>query len=90
MSRDIFMRLSNLRTRVLHAETAAKTIVVTVLSGAALTVHDVLTRVERVDDLFTHSGLVRLGHNALWGGSMALIGLFIKSPVRPRSDAPGS
>lgn len=78
------MTLADLKTRVLHAETVAKSIAVTIVSGAALTVHDVLTRVERIDDLFTHSGLVRLAHNALYGGSMALIGLFIKSPVRPQ------
>jgi hypothetical protein len=78
------MTLADLKTRVLHMETAAKSLALTVVSGAALTVHDVLTRVERIDDLFTHSGLVRLAHNALYGGSLALIGLFVKSPVRPK------
>jgi hypothetical protein len=75
-----------IRRRLLHLETLAKSLLVTFLSGSALTLHDLLTRAENIDTLFTHSGLVHLAHNGLYGGSLALIGLFVKSPLRPNAD----
>lgn len=76
------------RDRILHAETAIKSVAVTAISGAALTAHDLLVKTENIEQLFTHIGLMRLLHNLLFGGMLSLFGLFVKSPVKP--DAPTS
>jgi hypothetical protein len=83
LSAHISEQLPKLRTRVLHLETAAKSLGVTVASGAALTAHDLLMKTENVEQLFTPAGLVRIKHNLIYGGLLSIFGLFVKSPVKP-------
>jgi hypothetical protein len=74
------------RATVLHAETIIKSIGVTIVSGGALTVHQVLTTTQKIDDLFTPAGILALKHNFLYGGMLSLFGLFVPSPVKPASS----
>lgn len=77
------IRSTDVKNRVLHAETAMKSVAVTVISGAALTAHDLLVRTEKIDDLFTPAGWLRLKHNLIYGGLLSVFGLLIRSPMRP-------
>lgn len=77
------IKAANWKRRVLHVETAFKSLAVTIASGSALTAHDLLVKTENVEQLFTPAGLVRLKHNLIYGGLLSLFGLFIKSPVKP-------
>jgi hypothetical protein len=45
--------------------------------------YDILDRAESVEMLFTHAGITRLAHRAIYGAFLALLGLAIKSPLRP-------
>jgi hypothetical protein len=87
---DIIKRnLPTLRARVIHAETAIKSLAVTVASGAALTTHQYMTSAEHVEDLFTPAGLVKIKHNLIYGGLLSVFGLFVPSPVKPASSVQG-
>ena len=76
-------KLPLIKASILHAETAIKSLAVTVASGAALTAHQYLTSAEHLEDLFTPAGLLRIKHNLIYGGALSLFGLFVPSPVKP-------
>src|SRR5579859_7040285 len=75
----ITAKLPALKQRVLHLETVAKSLGVTIASGAALTAHDLLVKTENIEQLFTPAGLLRIKHNLIYGGLLSVFGLFLKS-----------
>ncbi|HTF64488.1 MAG TPA: hypothetical protein VK638_17535 [Edaphobacter sp.] len=80
----IKVNLAALKQRVLHLETAGKSLAVTVASGIALTAHDLLMKTENIEQLFTPAGWLRIKHNLIYGGLLSIFGLFIKSPVKDK------
>ena len=74
--------LKTLKARVLHAELVAKSLGVTIASGAALTTHQYLTSASHIEDIFTPAGLLKLKHNFIYGGLISLFGLFVPSPIK--------
>lgn len=86
----IKQKLPQIKASLLHAETAIKSVAVTVISGSALTAHQLLTSSEKVEDLFTPAGIAKIKHNLIYGGLISLFGLFVPSPVKSATGTDAS
>jgi hypothetical protein len=76
-------KLPALKKDFLAFQTWFKSIAMTVATGAALTVHQAMAAsTTAVEDLFSPAGLVKLKHNCIYGGLIALVGLFLPSPLK--------
>ncbi len=82
MNTTLVELLPSIRADFSRAGTYIKTVVVAVLGGAVGAVGDALSTNSNPTSLFTHAGFLQMKHTFLYGAAVAVIGLFIRSPLK--------
>ena len=82
MNRTVTELLPSIKADFSRAGTYIKTAAVAVLGGAVGAVGDVLSRNSDPSSLFTRDGFLQMKHTFLYGAAVAVIGLFIRSPLK--------
>src|ERR1017187_7713565 len=82
MATPIASLLPSVKADFSRAGTYIKTVAVAVLGGAVGAVGDALSNNSDPTSLFTHAGFLQMKHTFLYGATVAVIGLFIRSPMK--------